>query len=162
MRILSESCSQRLGRVSAPRERWRWFISPRQLAARISEGSIARESLRANPQPPCTAQNSKSENEPCVRARAEATFLPEVLPSARQNGKRPFPVLLVHPFPTPKLISPSYQSQRADALGGGWTGHAQGGVAHWERRSGSAGRRQAGETASRQAAPEGAPSPAKS
>lgn len=40
-------------------------------------------------------------------------------PSARGNGKRPFPLFLVLLFRTPKLIFPSYQSQRGDALGGG-------------------------------------------
>lgn len=55
-RILSEPCWEGLGKVSAPGESWRWFISPRQLAARSSDGSKAGgESLGLILNPlPCT------------------------------------------------------------------------------------------------------------
>lgn len=51
-RILSESCSEGLGRVSSPRESWLGFITLRQLAAQMSGGSRARESLGLIRNPP--------------------------------------------------------------------------------------------------------------
>lgn len=66
-------------------------------------------------------------------------------PSARGNGKGPFPLLWVLPFRTPKLIPPFLPVPEGRWFRRWRASHAQRGVANWGRSSGLAGSRQAGE-----------------
>lgn len=122
----------------------------------------ARESLGANSQPSSGSQNSVSGTARGVRARAGWPGLSQRSSRCPEKWEKALSSLLVLPLPPPKLISPLLTVPEARSFRKRRPGRTQTGVATWGRRSGPAGRGQAGETAVRQAAPEGAPSPAKS
>lgn len=94
-RILSESCSEGLGRVSSPRE-LAWVYHPQATSCANERWLKGQGIPGAYPQPPTPLLNSASGNAPC--ARWVASSLPEVLQVPRETEKGPLQFFWYFPF----------------------------------------------------------------